>query len=139
MLDTIHKRTLFLYTPFNVAAAQLAAATPSWQNAARSPKTKSRTPVSLRQQLTNLRSKRRSRHETPTKPTPAPSASDLSGGDDLLLGDALVELAHLEAAEGLEEAGTVVGAGAVLVLEHLLGDLTVELGGGAGEVADSVE
>ena len=52
---------------------------------------------------------------------------DLGGNDNLLLGDALIELTHLEAAEGLEEAGTVVGAGAVLVLEHLLSDLTVEL------------
>ena len=64
---------------------------------------------------------------------------NLRRDDDLSLSNALVELAHLEAAEGLEEAGAVVGARAVLVLEHLLGDLAIELGGGVGEVGLDVD
>mmetsp|Transcript_1364 Transcript_1364/g.2031 ORF Transcript_1364/g.2031 Transcript_1364/m.2031 type:complete len:261 (-) Transcript_1364:656-1438(-) len=61
-------------------------------------------------------------------------ASELGSHDDLCLGNALVELAHLESAQGLEETGAVVGPRAILVLEHLLGDLAVKFGGGVGQV-----
>uniref|UniRef100_A0A1J3DGT8 Uncharacterized protein n=2 Tax=Noccaea caerulescens TaxID=107243 RepID=A0A1J3DGT8_NOCCA len=57
----------------------------------------------------------------------------------LLLGDALVHLAHLQAHNGLEQAGAVVGAGEGGVLEHLLRDLAVELGRGVGQVALHVD
>lgn len=60
------------------------------------------------------------------------SASRHSG--DLLLGQLLVHLTDLHASDGLEEAGTVRGARERLVLEHLLCDLTVELGARVSEV-----
>jgi len=47
--------TLLVYTPFNVVAAQLAAATPLWQDVVSSPNSKLRTLVGFsRQQLTHL-------------------------------------------------------------------------------------
>lgn len=49
-------------------------------------------------------------------------------GRHRLLGDALVHFANLEADNGLEEAGAVVGTRERRVFEHLLRDLTVELG-----------
>ena len=45
-----------------------------------------------------------------------------------LLGELLVDLADLEGAKRLHEAGAVVRAGRVLVLDDLLGELAVELG-----------
>ena len=60
-------------------------------------------------------------------------------GHNLLLGDALVDLTHLESNKGLEETGTVVGSRERAVLEHLLCDLTVELGRGVAEVALQVD
>ena len=45
-----------------------------------------------------------------------------------LLGELLVDLADLEGAKRLHEAGAVVRAGRVLVLDDLLGQLAVELG-----------
>ena len=45
-----------------------------------------------------------------------------------LLGELLVDLADLEGAQGLHEAGAVVRARRVLVLDDLLGQLAVELG-----------
>merc|ERR1740130_1272413 len=58
---------------------------------------------------------------------------------DLLGGDLLVDLAGLERAEGLEEAGAVVRARGVRELEHLLRELAVELGGSVGEVRLDVD
>lgn len=49
-------------------------------------------------------------------------------GLDFLLHEGLVDLSQLEATDGLEKASAVVGAGEVGVLQHLLSDLTVELG-----------
>ena len=60
-------------------------------------------------------------------------------GRDLLRRDLLVDLADLEGAEGLEEAGAVVAARGVRELEQLLGELAVELGRGVREVALDVD
>ena len=50
-----------------------------------------------------------------------------------------VDLAELERREGLEEARAVVGAGGVGELEHLLGELAVELGARVREVRLDVD
>merc|ERR1711924_351464 len=51
--------------------------------------------------------------------------------------DGLVGLADLERADRLEEASAVLGAGRVLVLDHLLGELAVVLGA-ASQSCDSM-
>ena len=51
----------------------------------------------------------------------------------------LVKFADLEGGEGLEESCAVVGPGGIGELEHLLGELSVELGGSVGEVGLNVD
>ena len=51
-----------------------------------------------------------------------------------LRGDLLVDLADLERAQRLHEAGAVVRARRVLVLDDLLGQLPVELGAGVAQL-----
>ena len=51
-----------------------------------------------------------------------------------LLGELLVDLTDLERAQGLHEAGAVVRAGSVLVLDDLLRELAVELGAGVAHL-----
>ena len=51
----------------------------------------------------------------------------------------LIDLTDLEAADGLEKAGSVVGSGECGVLKQLLGDLAVELGAGGTQVALDVD
>ena len=66
----------------------------------------------------------------------------LDGSGGLVLGGSgllLVELADGEGGKGLHEAGAVVGAGGIGEGEHGLGELTVELGGGVGELGLDVD
>lgn len=57
-----------------------------------------------------------------------------------LLGDnLLVEVSDLQPDYGLEEAGSVVAAREIGVLQHLLGDLPVELCGEVAQVALDVD
>ena len=51
----------------------------------------------------------------------------------------LVEVSDLQADYGLEEAGPVVAAVEVGVLQHLLSDFAVELGGDVAEMALNVD
>mmetsp|Transcript_5430 Transcript_5430/g.18886 ORF Transcript_5430/g.18886 Transcript_5430/m.18886 type:complete len:398 (-) Transcript_5430:65-1258(-) len=64
---------------------------------------------------------------------PRPLDHGLLGGDRHGR-ELLREVAHLEAHDGLEEPGAVVGPRRVRVLEHLLRDLAVELGARVAEV-----
>jgi len=48
--------------------------------------------------------------------------------------DSLVHVADLEPADGLEQSSPVVTSGEVGVLQHLLRDLSVELGGDVAQV-----
>lgn len=57
----------------------------------------------------------------------------------LLRQDALVHTPDLEPADGLEQARAVVASGEVGVLQHLLGDLSVELGGDVAQVGFDVD
>lgn len=65
-------------------------------------------------------------------------------GCDLLLGLVggsflLIQLPNLETRKSLEESRSVVASGSVGELEHLLGELSVELGGGVAEVGLDVD
>lgn len=57
----------------------------------------------------------------------------------LLVSDPLVYLPKLERHEGLQEPGTVVGAGGVSLLEDVLGQLAVELSADVGQVRLDVD
>lgn len=61
------------------------------------------------------------------------------GSHDLLLGDALIYITHLQANQGLEQTGTVIGAREGAVLQHLLSDFAIELSAGVGKVALHVD
>ncbi|KAK4400987.1 protein BASIC PENTACYSTEINE7 [Sesamum angolense] len=50
-------------------------------------------------------------------------------------GDLLIEVSDLQADDGLEETGSVVAAWEICMLQHLLGDFTVELGGDVAQMA----
>lgn len=53
--------------------------------------------------------------------------------------DLLVEVSYLQPDKGLEKPGTVVAAGEIGVLEHLLSDFSIELGREVAEVAFHVD
>lgn len=61
--------------------------------------------------------------------------SNLDSGLDAGLHHSLVDFPDLEADNGLEQTGTISRAGELGVLEHLLCDLSIELGAGVAEVA----